>query len=337
MFTLKSAKSPIVGLLLVASLHGQAAAAKDAFGLDQYKLSADKITHPKKPYTTKFGNPINVYDITPNNADQKKKNPTLRFLIQGGLHGNELLASEFVGWLAKRFAAGESLLNTLNQGNIAIDFIPYANPDGTILFTRYNSNQINLNRNFGVLWGMTRENPGPSAFSENESRAIGDLIVNRKYTAAIDVHGYVNWVVIPTAPNSGVKGLPAISKEQQKMYEQWSFAVKREAAKQLPGYEVKTAGELGDGGAFEDFAWWKGGTPAACLELFTESRHVLFSFASTIMSLLTPKILSPNERPQARQGDTFIAYENYIHSLFSEAIRIKTGSDSIKDVVSSGN
>jgi hypothetical protein len=32
-------------------------------------------------------------------------------------------------------------------------------------------------------------------------------------------------------------------------------------------YQIKTAGELGDGGAFEDWAFWGAGVPAFCLEM----------------------------------------------------------------------
>ncbi len=313
----------------------QVGAAKDAFGLDQFKVRLETITKPQNSYATKYGTPLTVYAIKHPQSVRSLKSEPLRFLIQGGLHGNELLSSEFVGWLAQRFANGDSLLNTLNNGHIAIDFVPYANPDGTIQYTRYNANKVNLNRNFDVLWGMTRENPGPAPFSETETRAIRDLVSTRKYTAAIDVHGYVNWIVLPTAPTEKFKELSKIPTDRQVVYEQWEKAVRRETAKQLPGYEIKTAGELGDGGAFEDFAWWSGGALAACLELFTDSRHVMTSLADTIINLLAPKTLSASNQQQIRQSDTFIAYENYVHSLFNEAITIKSKKDSQKkDVVS---
>lgn len=309
------------------------AAAKDAFGLDAYKIRAELLTKTEKPYTTKFGNSINVYAIDHSQMKDSPNKQRVRFLIQGGLHGNELLASDFVAWLAKRFATGESLLNTLHGGNISIDFIPYANPDGTIQFTRYNSNFVNLNRNFDVLWGLTRENPGPRPFSENESRAIRDLILQRDYTAVVDVHGFINWIVLPTAPSENLKGLPKISSERRKLYDQWASAVKHHTSKQLPGYEIKTAGELKDGGAFEDFAWWSAGVPALCLELFTDSRHVLMSFADSIIKLLTPQTLNSERRSTNGRSDTFVAYESYIHSLFQEAIKIDSGVEDKREVV----
>ena len=243
-------------------------------------------------------------------------------MIQGGLHGNELLASEYVGWLAKRFAKGESILNTINSGNIEIDFIPFANPDGTIQFTRYNGNKINLNRNFGVLWGTTKENPGPKAFSESETRAIRDLFATRNYAGSVDVHGYVNWVVIPTSPDDGVQSFPVVSKAKVDLYEKWRKAVVRETTKAMPGYEVKTAGSLGDGGAFEDFAWWGAGTPSACLEVFSEERYVAQTLAGKFFEWITPNLFARN-RSDTGMTDTFLVYESYMHGIFNEALKLR--------------
>ena len=322
---------PLAMLALFAELSAEHAFAKDAFGLDGFKSPVEAITKPQKPYRTRFGNQISVYSITNPTMPASPVKAPLRFLIQGGLHGNELLGSEFVAWLATRFAKGDSLLNTLNSGNVEIDFLPYANPDGTIQYTRANGNKINLNRNFGVLWGLTRENPGSEAFSESESRAIRDLFLKRDYTGAIDVHGYVNWVVLPTSPDDAVKGLPKLSPEKLKAYTQWSNAIRKETKEKLPGYEVKTAGGLGDGGAFEDFAWWSANVPATCLELFSNQRYVARSLAAQIVDLITPRIFAGHENA-ATSSDMFLVYENYLHTVFLEAIKIKTGKDPTQQV-----
>lgn len=325
--------SPIALFLLLSSISSIAgqASAKDAFGLDRYKTPVEMITKPDMPYRTRFGRPINVYSITAPTLNSDDKNPPHRFLVQGGLHGNELLGSEFVSWLAQRFAKGESLLNTMNGGNIAIDFVPYANPDGTIQFTRGNGNKINLNRNFGVLWGLTKENPGPAAFSEPETRAIRDLFAKQNYTGAIDVHGYINWVVVPTAPEDGLSGLPKIDAKKIADYRRWALTIKNEAAAKLPGYEVKTAGGLGDGGSFEDFAWWSAGVPAACLEIFSSDRFVAKSMAAKLVEILTPRAFG-RVAANFDSTDMFLVYENYIHSLFIESIRIKSGDDTVRQM-----
>ncbi|MCX6125129.1 MAG: M14 family metallopeptidase [Proteobacteria bacterium] len=313
----------IVAATLAAALAARSANAKDAFGLDGYKHDAATVTETKTPYNTRFGNPITIYTVPA--KLQSKANPPVRFLMQGGLHGNEMLASEFVAWAAQRFAAGNSTLNRLNGGNVEIDFIPYANPDGTVLFARYNGNHINLNRNFGVLWGLTKENPGKAAFSEVESRAIRDLLEKRSYSGAVDVHGYVNWIVLPTAPSDSLKGLPIHDSKKVKKYQKWSNAMHHEVKRHLPGYAIKTAGGLGDGGAFEDYAWWGAGVPAFCLEAFTDQRFVAGSVATLIVDLLTPKFLA-SSGPSNGRNDMFFVYENFIRTMFDEALKLNDDS-----------
>ena len=176
------------------------------------------------------------------NTKNSDKSLNRRFLIQGGLHGNEILTSKFVRWLIERVANNQSPLNEID--NIEIDFIPVANPDSHGK-SRLNSNNVNLNRNFGVLWGISKEPPGASAFSEAETKAVKRLFTDRKYLSAMDVHGYVNWIVLPTR----------LSRNKLK-YNKW-ISETRKNIKILPGkYHIKFAGDLGDGGAFEDWAFW---------------------------------------------------------------------------------
>lgn len=219
-----------------------------------------------------------------------------RFLIQGGMHGDEVLTTAFVEWLAKRTQSGESLLNNL-PGSIAIDFLPTVNPD-TYRKSRYNSNHINLNRNFGVLWGLSREPHGSSAFSEPETQAIRSLLQSQRYLAAVDVHGYVNWVVAPSFPQQ----LQQTNTAQVERHKSWLEALRRHIPL-LGDYQLKTAASLGDGGAFEDYAFWGSKTLGFCLEIASPQRFV------------------PNNK--GVNVDRFVVYENYIYKVFSEALAIK--------------
>lgn len=226
------------------------------------------------------GNEIEVVQY----KSDTNKLPNRRFLIQGGLHGNEVLTSRFIEWLIERVAQNKSILNQID--NVEIDFVAIANPD-THGKSRLNSNRVNLNRNFGVLWGVSKEPPGESAFSEAETKATRSLFKNRKYLSAIDVHGYVNWVVLPTR----------LSKNKLK-YNRW-ISETRKNIKHLPGkYHIKFAGDLGDGGAFEDWAYWSQGSLASCLEMKYRRRF-----------------LKDNT-------DTFLAYERFVYESFKSAIKI---------------
>ncbi len=226
------------------------------------------------------GNEIEVVQY----KNDTNKLPNHKFLIQGGLHGNEVLTSRFIEWLIDRVSKNKSILNQIE--NIEIDFVAIANPD-THGKSRLNSNRVNLNRNFGVLWGISKEPPGESAFSEAETKAVKKLFNNRNYLSAMDVHGYVNWVVLPTR----------LSKNELK-FNRW-IAETRKNIKYLPGkYHIKFAGDLGDGGAFEDWAYWSQGSLASCLEMKYRRRFL------------------------KDKTDTFLAYERFVFESFRSAIKI---------------
>ncbi len=231
-----------------------------------------------------------------------------RFLVQGGLHGDEKLTSSFVIWLADRFNKGTSLLNSLPAAEIYVDFVPVVNPDGSRISSRYNSRDVNLNRNFGTLWGLSRENPGSQSFSEPEAQAIKYLLDNRNYAAAVDVHGYINWVVAPSMPTQvGIRDL-----NQARRYSTWIEKIGKEIST-LGRYEIRTAGELGDGGAFEDYAFWSANTLSFCLEMFSRDRFIEPRSWTGFM----------------RRKDSFEMYEKFIARMFEHAIDMNRAGTAI--------
>lgn len=228
--------------------------------------------------------------ITPAAGDQE---PVKRFLVQGGLHGNEVATSKFVRWLYRRVSAGTSVLNKL-PGRFAIDFIPYANPD-RFGKSRYNANFVNLNRNFGAFWGRSFEPNGSKPFSEKETHAIRSLMKSSRYLAAVDVHGYAKWIV---APSQNPKG-HTLTDFQMARYQRWRADIKSVTGEALPGYQVVSALGLGDGGSFEDWSFWHNDTLAICLEMSSAKR-----FVSDKKSLI----------------DMFPRYEQFIYLAFQKAI-----------------
>jgi predicted deacylase len=135
---------------------------------------------------------------------------TTELLFVGGIHGGyswntALLAYEMIDYL-------ESNPNEIPE-NITITIIPAANPDGLIqaigtagvfrstaastltdttrVASRFNQNNVDLNRNFDCDWEATsmwqnREvSGGSSAFSEPETMAIRDYVLRVKPAAAV--------------------------------------------------------------------------------------------------------------------------------------------------------
>jgi len=260
----------------------------------------------------------------------KSAEATTRFLIQGGLHGDEKLPQKFVLWLASRVARGESALNHLPLDRYDIDFIPTANPDGDAANTRSNKAGINLNRNFGVLWGYSRENPGQESFSEPETKALEALFQKRTYAAAVDIHGYIKWLVAPSAPNYIGSDLD-LGSARVSRYKKWIQTLSRITDFLGGGYKLQTAGSLGDGGAFEDWAFWKAGAFSFCLELASAERFSEVGYSSSTpafkafapfanFSKLTALRSSGDGSGGKNSIDHFQTYEHAIFMAFSEAI-----------------
>ncbi len=219
--------------------------------------------------------------------------PPKRYYIQAGLHGNEELPVTFVTWLVKRIETGKSEVSRILQPHEGLDIVPVANPDGYAQMTRMNAFGINLNRNFGINWGVSREPAGAFPMSEPEVRAVAALLKTQNYAFAFDLHGYVPWVVMPSmkAPEGGA------SNELHRARSDLQALVKRNLSL-LPDYEIKTGMELGDGGAFEDYAFWRTGTPALCLEMDSAFRY---------------------REEEGTKEDSFLRYEKFIARMIQES------------------
>lgn len=285
-------------ILLNIILAPAQATEKDALALVQF-TSIDEISNSKKLVSIE-NRPISVIRFFAADKHGKKIKARHKFYVQGGLHGNEQMTVKFVEWLVSRYMRGKSQLNKLSVHQAAFDFIPRANPDGLKEKNRYNSRNANLNRNFDYLWGLSRENPGEFSFSEPETQAIKYMMEKEKYTAAVDVHGYINWIVAPSAPMTSTLK----TSEAAHHYTSWMRFLK-DQIKLLGSYELKTAYQLGDGGAFEDWVFWKNETFALCLEMESPFRFKIDREQST------------------KRIDRYKLYEKFIYRAFKKAIELK--------------
>ncbi len=130
------------------------------------------------------------------------KNPgnnvkTVRILMLGGIHGDELTSSAIVfQWMQRLLAAPGQEFNW--------DIVPVVNPDGLLAAkpNRVNANGVDLNRNFPtpgwkqdapVYWSKVTGNdprrfPGSAPLSEPESRWVHEEMERFKPHVIISVH-----------------------------------------------------------------------------------------------------------------------------------------------------
>ncbi|NOZ08830.1 MAG: hypothetical protein GXO91_08170 [FCB group bacterium] len=160
------------------------------------------------------------------NPDVEEDEPNIFFVSE--THAREPISLEvdmnLLNYLLAAYGTDEQITNWINSTQIW--FVPLINPDGhklvidgTHLMHRKNmrdnnlnglpdlsaTDGVDLNRNFGYVWGDngSSDNPqsqlyhGPNAWSEPETVYIRDLIQAHKFYAGITYHSYGEYVLYP--------------------------------------------------------------------------------------------------------------------------------------------
>ncbi len=134
----------------------------------------------------KIGSSVNETELTAHHFG----NGTNEVLFITGVHGADS---------ANTVALGEELIDYLTKNEEAVPegmrvtVIPVMNPDGLASGSRFNANDVDLNRNFGCDWAASSKwrdqtvSGGSAAYSEPEAAALRD------YVAEVNVVGAVVW------------------------------------------------------------------------------------------------------------------------------------------------
>lgn len=125
--------------------------------------------------------------------------PKYKVYMDGGHHGNEVLGVElvflYINYLVLGYDAKDpEVMNLLAQNEFHLT--PMLNPDGNMLDTRKNGNQVDLNRNYPYEWGtdgasadITAGNyHGPQPLSESEIRANTELAAKNDWDVWVTMH-----------------------------------------------------------------------------------------------------------------------------------------------------
>ena len=115
--------------------------------------------------------------------------------IIGGVHGDEI---EGVA-LAQALVAS---LAMVNFSDLRVSVIPCLNPDGYLLGTRHNLQGVDLNRNLPSKdWTAEVQNPryqpGPSAGSEPENKALMAFLEKHQPNFIISLHSFSRFLLNP--------------------------------------------------------------------------------------------------------------------------------------------
>lgn len=105
------------------------------------------------------------------NPQVDEDEPAVHF--EGTIHGDEKIAwaitFELLKYLVRNYGIDSVVTRLVDTREIYL--LPMYNPDGYISNNRYNGNSVDLNRNWGWMWGDENAQ-GASPFSEPENRSV---------------------------------------------------------------------------------------------------------------------------------------------------------------------
>jgi parallel beta-helix repeat protein len=108
--------------------------------------------------------------------------------ICGAHHGNELMSVELplmLAWHMVENYDSDPLIEDLVD-NRETWIIPMVNPDGREMTTRYNANGVDLNRDYGYMWGGAGGSPSP--FSQPETQVIREHALDNNFVLSLSFH-----------------------------------------------------------------------------------------------------------------------------------------------------
>jgi carboxypeptidase D len=142
--------------------------------------------------------------------------------LTGGIHGNEMMSVEllirFIEYLTYNYNTNPDIKNLIDSRYICI--IPVLNPDGFAVKSRYNSNGVDLNRNFDDAdnhW-TSDSRSGSSPFSESESKALRDFSIPKNFNISITYHIGAVLVNLPFDFGKEIEGVYPVQNNLIKSY-----------------------------------------------------------------------------------------------------------------------
>ena len=187
-------------------------------------LKALESAHPRTVKLFEIGTSLegrHIYAVKISDAPERDEGEA-GVLFLGCHHAREWISVEvpllFARYLAESAETDAAVRDLVGRSEIWI--VPLVNPDGleySIDVYRYwrknrrantdGSFGVDLNRNYGYMWGtddagsspspLSETYRGPSAFSEPETRAVRDLFLRGDFRAVISYHSYSQTILYP--------------------------------------------------------------------------------------------------------------------------------------------
>ncbi len=118
--------------------------------------------------------------------------------FEGGIHGDEkigwAIVFELLKYLVQNYGSDSLVTRMVNEREIWL--LPMYNPDGYGANSRYNGNSVDLNRNWGWMWG-DESNQGTAPFSEPENKAVLKHIWRNPAVTFVSYHAGTTFISHP--------------------------------------------------------------------------------------------------------------------------------------------
>lgn len=123
--------------------------------------------------------------------------PEAELMFDGGIHGDEYCAAEnvirFARDLCIAYGTDPDITNLINNRETWLYLM--VNPDGRVAVERYNSNGVDLNRDWIYMWNGEGSSTGPC--SQVESKALRSCMYNNQFVVHTSYHGGTEYISLP--------------------------------------------------------------------------------------------------------------------------------------------
>ncbi|MFX0061306.1 MAG: M14 family zinc carboxypeptidase [Candidatus Hermodarchaeota archaeon] len=186
--------------------------------INQIVANYPTITHKEIIGQSVEGRDLVVLKIS-DNPEVDEEEPEVFYMAQ--LHAREAISAEIalgiINYLVENYGTDSEVTEIVDTRELWI--LPVANPDGSMYVANtdgsWRKNRrdngdgtygVDLNRNWGYKWGQELGSSGDtsaetyrgiSPFSEPETQAIRDFILDRDFVASISYHSYGNLILYP--------------------------------------------------------------------------------------------------------------------------------------------
>ncbi|MGQ9679111.1 MAG: M14 family zinc carboxypeptidase [bacterium] len=130
------------------------------------------------------------------NPQIHENEPAVHF--EGCIHGDEKISAaivfELIKFMVQNYGIDSTVTRLVNTREIWL--LPIFNPDGYINSSRYNGNRVDLNRNWGWMWG-DEANQGETPFSEPENKAVLNHIWRHPAVTYVSYHAGITFISHP--------------------------------------------------------------------------------------------------------------------------------------------